>query len=95
MHPPTPLLKSGNAASVFETSFGSVAVDTSSIKASTVANPSESELTLCFVPDTIMITLCHAFHKLGNKLHAMTGDTKRINQHCVIYSAILTCLIIK
>ncbi len=77
----TSALKSGNAASVFGTSFGSVAVDTSSIKASTVTNPSESELTHCFVHDTTMITPRHAFHELGNKLHALTGDTKQINQH--------------
>ncbi len=37
----TSALKGGDAASVFGTSFGSVAVDTSSIKASTVVNPSE------------------------------------------------------
>jgi len=70
----TSALKIGNAAIIFGTSFGSIAVDTSSSKA-TVANPSESELTHCFVPDTTMITLCHAFHELGKKLHAMTGDT--------------------
>ena len=61
----TSALKSGDAASIFGTSFGSVAVDTSSIKASTVANPSELELIYCFVPDTTMITLRHAFHELG------------------------------
>ncbi len=77
----TSALKSGDAASVFGTSFGSVAVDTSSIKASTVANPSGSELTHCLVLGTNMVTLRHAFHELGNKLYAMTGDTKQINQH--------------
>ncbi len=78
----TSALQSGNAASVFETSFGSVTVDTSSIKASIAANPSESNLTHCCVPDTTMITLRYALHELGNKLRAMTGDTKQINQHC-------------
>ena len=74
----TSALKSGNAASVFGTSFGSVAVDTSSIKASTVTDPS---VTHCLVFDTTMIILRHAFHQLGNKLHTMTGETKQINQH--------------
>ena len=55
------------------------AVDTSSIKAFTVA--SESELTRRFIPDTTKITLRHAFHELGNKLHAVIGDANQINQH--------------
>ena len=88
----TSALTSGSAASIFGTSFGSVAVDTSSIKASTVANPSESKLTHCLVLGINMTTLRHAFHELGNKVHAMTGDTKHINQHCVVHTAV--CILI-
>ena len=44
------------------------AVNTSFIKASTVASPSESKRKRCFVPDTTRVTLRYAFHELGNKL---------------------------
>ena len=66
-------LTSGDPAKVFGTSFGDVAVDTSSIKAVTVSNPSKPGPILCMIPNESTCSLCR-FSATGLCHHLISAN---------------------